>query len=258
MQGRVKFHRKITEREWYSDANTFRVFFHLITIANHKDWKRQGIDVKRWQTITSIDSLAEQIWLTSQKVRTAMDKLISTWEIAKKTTNRNTIVTVLKYCDYNDYDWEDNKQITSQITNKQQTDNKQITTNKNDNKEKNEKELKEISSKEDTAIAEYWNKEVNEIISILKEKVKECELIYSSDPQDRQYAKHLLSKKFSANLLQFWMTMEEFIGNIVKLSTQPYTKQVNNCKKFYYNRWDVINSSKSWMNKNKTTISHIW
>lgn len=137
MQGRVKFHRKITEREWYSDANTFRVFFHLITIANHKDWKRQGIDVKRWQTITSIDSLAEQIWLTSQKVRTAMDKLISTWEIAKKTTNRNTIVTVLKYCDYNDHDWEDNKQITSQITNKQQTDNKQITTNKND---KNEKE----------------------------------------------------------------------------------------------------------------------
>lgn len=116
----------------------------------------------------------------------------------------------------------------------------------------------EISSKEDTAIAEYWNKEVNEIISILKEKVKECELIYSADPQDRQYAKHLLSKKFSANLLQFWMTMEEFIGNIVKLSTQPYTKQVNNCKKFYYNRWDVINSSKSWMNKNKTTISHIW
>lgn len=120
------------------------------------------------------------------------------------------------------------------------------------------KSINEISSKEDTAIAEYWNKEVNEIISILKEKVKECELIYSSDPQDRQYAKHLLSKKFSANLLQFWMTMEEFIGNIVKLSTQPYTKQVNNCKKFYYNRWDVINSSKSWMNKNKTTISHIW
>ena len=143
MQGRVKFHRKITEREWYSDANTFRVFFHLITIANHKDWKRQGIDVKRWQTITSIDSLAEQIWLTSQKVRTAMDKLISTWEIAKKTTNRNTIVTVLKYCDYNDYDWEDNKQITSQITNKQQTDNKQITTNKNDKNKKNEKEIYE-------------------------------------------------------------------------------------------------------------------
>ncbi len=135
--------------------------------------------------------------------------------------------------------------------------NVNVNVNDNDNEDANVND-NEISSKEDTAIAEYWNKEVNEIISILKEKVKECELIYSADPQDRQYAKHLLSKKFSANLLQFWMTMEEFIGNIVKLSTQPYTKQVNNCKKFYYNRWDVINSSKSWMNKNKTTISHIW
>ncbi len=254
MQGRVKFHRKITEREWYSDANTFRVFFHLITIANHKDWKRQGIDVKRWQTITWRIELAKKLNLSEMQIRTALDKLERTGEISKKTTNRFTIITVLKYCDYNDHDQEDNQQIT----NKQPTDNQQITTNKNDKKEKNEKELKEISSKEDTAIAEYWNKEVNEIISILKEKVKESELIYSPDPQDRQYAKHLLSKKFSANLLQFWMTMEEFIGNIVKLSTQPYTKQVNNCKKFYYNRWDVINSSKSWMNKNKTTISHIW
>lgn len=254
MQGRVKFHRKITEREWYSDANTFRVFFHLITIANHKDWKRQGIDVKRWQTITWRIELAKKLNLSEMQIRTALDKLERTWEISKKTTNRFTIITVLKYCDYNDYDLEDNQQIT----NKQPTDNQQITTNKNDKNKKELKELKEISSKEDTAIAEYWNKEVNEIISILKEKVKECELIYSSDPQDRQYAKHLLSKKFSANLLQFWMTMEEFIGNIVKLSTQPYTKQVNNCKKFYYNRWDVINSSKSWMNKNKTTISHIW
>lgn len=135
--------------------------------------------------------------------------------------------------------------------------NVNVNVNDNDNEDVNINN-NEISSKEDTAIAEYWNKEVNEIISILKEKVKESELIYSPDPQDRQYAKHLLSKKFSANLLQFWMTMEEFIGNIVKLSTQPYTKQVNNCKKFYYNRWDVINSSKSWMNKNKTTISHIW
>lgn len=139
MQGRVKFHRKITEREWYSDANTFRVFFHLITIANHKDWKRQGIDVKRWQTITGRIELAKKLNLSEMQIRTALDKLERTWEISKKTTNRFTLITVLKYCDYNDYDLEDNQQIT----NKQPTDNQQITTNKNDKKEKKEKELKE-------------------------------------------------------------------------------------------------------------------
>lgn len=69
------------------------------------------------------------------QIRTALDKLERTWEISKKTTNRFTLITVLKYCDYNDYDWEDNQQIT----NKQPTNNQQITTNKND---KNEKEVK--------------------------------------------------------------------------------------------------------------------
>lgn len=135
MQGRVKFHRKITERERYSDANTFRVFFHLITIANHKDWKRQWIEVKRWQTITGRIELAKQLNLSEMQIRTSLDKLERTGEISKKVTNRYSIITVVKYCDYNDYDLEGNQQIT----NKQPTDNQQLTTNKND---KNEKEIK--------------------------------------------------------------------------------------------------------------------
>lgn len=223
MQGRVKFHRKITEREWYSDANTFRVFFHLITIANHKDWKRQGIDVKRWQTITSIDSLAEQIWLTSQKVRTAMDKLISTWEIAKKTTNRNTIVTVLKYCDYNDYDWEDNKQITSQITNKQQTDNKQITTNKNDKKEKNEKnnnywsELSEIQA---------MRNEVDEKLKVPKAKV------INPKAQERYKA---LRKTFEYEMVVDWF--EKYMKNIS--DRKPWSD-------YYSHRWSLSEFIINW------------
>lgn len=137
MQGRVKFHRKITERERYSDANTFRVFFHLITIANHKDWKRQWIEVKRWQTITGRIELAKQLNLSEMQIRTSLDKLERTGEISKKVTSRYSIITVVKYCDYNDYDLEDNQQIT----NKQPTDNQQLTTNKNDKKKKEWKEV---------------------------------------------------------------------------------------------------------------------
>ena len=49
---------------------------------------------------------------------------------------------MLKYCDYNDYDLEDNQQIT----NKQPTDNQQITTNKKDKKEKTvKKDKKDIA-----------------------------------------------------------------------------------------------------------------
>jgi hypothetical protein len=66
------------------------------------------------------------------QIRTSLDKLERTGEISKKVTNRYSIITVVKYCDYNDYDLEDNQQIT----NKQPTDNQQLTTNKNDKKKK--------------------------------------------------------------------------------------------------------------------------
>jgi len=36
MEGWIKIHRKIEARERYTDANTFRVFFHLLINANHK------------------------------------------------------------------------------------------------------------------------------------------------------------------------------------------------------------------------------
>ena len=161
MQWRVKFHRKITEREWYSDANTFRVFFHLITIANHKDWKRQWIEIKRWQTVTSLEHMAEWLKLSVQQIRTSLNKLILTWEISKKSTNKFTLITVLKYCDYNDLENEDNKQIT----NEQQTNNKQITTNKND---KNKQEWKKIFF--DQFRAEYPNKKSKDTAKKLFDK----------------------------------------------------------------------------------------
>ena len=82
------------------------------------------------------------------QIRTALDKLERTGEISKKTTNRFTIITVLKYCDYNDHDQEDNQQIT----NKQPTDNQQITTNKND---KNKQEWKEIYEQHILDFIEY-------------------------------------------------------------------------------------------------------
>lgn len=129
----VKIHRQIEQRERYTDANTFRLFFHCIIKANHKDWKRQWQEIKKWSFITSLDHLAQQLHLSVQQIRTSLEKLESTWELEKTSTNKNTTIKVLRYCDYNDLDSEDNKQIT----NKQQTNNKQITTNNNEKNNKN-------------------------------------------------------------------------------------------------------------------------
>jgi len=134
MQGWVSFHRKIEEWEWYDDANTFRLFFHLVLKANHKDNKWRGIDIKRGELVTSNEQLAKQLKLTVSKIRTSLNKLKSTGEIAIKTTNKNTVVTV---ANYDLYQSEDGR-IADKTTNKSQTNRKQIATNNNDNNNNNE------------------------------------------------------------------------------------------------------------------------
>lgn len=143
MQGWVSFHRKITEWEWYDDANTFRLFFHLVLMANHEEGKWQGNVIERGQHITSPDKLASQLKLTKSKIRTSLDKLKSTEEIAIKTTNRFTLVTVVNY----DFYQNEGREIANNLANKSQTNRKQIATNNNEENEENEENEKEVYRK---------------------------------------------------------------------------------------------------------------
>lgn len=141
MEGWIKLHRKMIEWEWYDDINTKTLFLHLLLTANHQDKKWRGIEIKRGQKLTSLEHLAKETHLTVQQVRTSLNKLKSTNEITIKSTSKNTLVSIEKYSDYQDDCFENNKQITNKITNKQQTNNKQITTNKNDNNDNNDKNI---------------------------------------------------------------------------------------------------------------------
>ena len=73
------------------------------------------------------------------QIRTAFSKLKKTNEITVKATNKNTLVTVVKYNDYQSKSTNNNKQGNKQITIKQQSNNNQITTtnNNNNNNKKN-------------------------------------------------------------------------------------------------------------------------
>jgi len=127
--GWIKIHRKLLEWEWYDEPNTFRLFIHLLLKANHKPKNYRGVNIETGEVMTGFSLLAEQTGLTVQKVRTALNNLKSTNEITIKSSNKGTVIQIVKYVDY--------QVVTNKITNKQQTDNKQVTTNKNVNKEKN-------------------------------------------------------------------------------------------------------------------------
>jgi len=252
MQGRIKLHRQIQDRpEWWSEPFTrWQARIDLVLLANHSEGffyvRGNKVTVKRGQVWWSEIRLSEKRHWSRNKLRRWLKELETIQQIEQQ---KSPILSLITITNYEKYQWND---TTDDTTERQQTI-QQKDTNNNDKKEKKEKEWKEILSKDNTANAEYGNKEINNLITLLKDKCSQQWIIYSADPSERNYAKHLLSKKFSANLIEFWMSMEEFVWNIVKLSTQPYTKQVNNCKKFYYNRWDVINQSKNNMKKEPQT-----
>lgn len=124
--GFIKLHRKILDWQWYCDTNVFVLFIHLLFKANYKDKKWLNLIIKRGQLVTSSLNLAEELNLSRQQIRTALDKLKSSQEIVIKSTNKYMLITVVKYNDYQDKNIEDNQQIT----NKQPTNNQQITTTK--------------------------------------------------------------------------------------------------------------------------------
>ncbi|MCR1025754.1 hypothetical protein NQT66_13105 [Cellulophaga baltica] len=139
MVGYVMLHRDILEWEWYESPNVMRVFLHLILKANFTDKKWQGRLVKRGQLITSINHLASDLAISSQQVRTSLEKLDVSGSIKIKATNRYTLVTIVKYGDWQSSSAIANKPNNNPITNKKQTDHKQITTTKEGKKDNKEK-----------------------------------------------------------------------------------------------------------------------
>lgn len=129
MQGWIKLHRQLTKWEWYDDANTFRLFMHLLLTANHERNNWRGIDVKAGQNIVGRKKLADALKLSERQIRTSLKKLKSTNEIAIETTNKYTLITIVNWGLYQ----EDEKKTTNKTTNKLPTNDQQVTTNKNDN-----------------------------------------------------------------------------------------------------------------------------
>lgn len=118
--GWVKFHRSITEWEWYSDDKTFKLFFHLVLTAAHESKRFRGFDVERGSRVFGIHELAAEIGVSVQSLRTSINHLKSTNEITIKSTNKFSIVSINKYEDYQD---NSTSKVTTPLTNDQQTTN---------------------------------------------------------------------------------------------------------------------------------------
>jgi hypothetical protein len=112
------------EWEWYTDSNVMRLFIHCLLKANRKDKKWHGIEIKAGSFITSYENLSFELDLSVHQIRTALDKLKTTGEVANKTTSRYSMITINNWDSYQD----NGKQNDKQVANEWQTNGKQVAT----------------------------------------------------------------------------------------------------------------------------------
>ena len=145
LNGFIVVYRKLIGWGWYTDHVVKDLFLHLLLTASYKDFDYRGERYPAGTLIATIKDLSKSLGFSAQQIRTGIAKLESTGEIAVKSTNRFSAITVVKWGDYQLSNFVNNKQIT----NKQQTDNKQITNKDSDtyyikNKETNKQSNKYI------------------------------------------------------------------------------------------------------------------
>lgn len=128
----ISIQRKFKDWEWYKNIKVKTLFLHLLLIANFKDNYFKNIFIKRGQTLTSLEHLADDTGLTIQQTRTALNKLKLTGEITTKSTNKFTLITIVKYDFYQKNNKNVTSKITNNVTNNQQTKCEKLTTNNKD------------------------------------------------------------------------------------------------------------------------------
>ncbi len=168
--GWIKLYRSLKDWEWYKDSNTKSLFLHLLLMANHKPNKWMGITVGRGQIAVGRKTLSNDLGLSEQNVRTILTRLEKTENITIIPTSKYSLITVMKYDDFQDGNQHSNQQTPNDqpATNQQSTSDQPATNHKqeynnaenaqNDENEKNTKapkaQRRKISYSEDEQF--FW------------------------------------------------------------------------------------------------------
>jgi hypothetical protein len=130
MEGWIKLYKKFKKWGWYDSSEMVHLFIHLLLSANHQDKEWRGMVIKRGQVVIGREKLSKTLGMSVRTLRTCMTRLKSTSEITTQTTNRFTIITLVKYDLYQYRDYKATSRKIGQATNKRPTSDQQATTTK--------------------------------------------------------------------------------------------------------------------------------
>jgi len=100
--GFVVTDRRILDWEWFTDPKTAHLWEYLRIKANWKENKWKGLVIHRGQTLETLEGMSSATGLSVKSVRTALNHLISTGEVAEEVTRYGRVITVVNYSKFQD------------------------------------------------------------------------------------------------------------------------------------------------------------
>ena len=136
--GYIKLHRKILDNPiTCKDSDYFSVWIYLLLNATHKNitaiFRSEKITLLPGQLITGRIAIANKLKISESKVRRILKDLENDQQISRQTSNKNSLVTILNWQQYQKND----QQNITQMTNNRPTSDQQVTTNNKVNNDNN-------------------------------------------------------------------------------------------------------------------------
>lgn len=163
----------MTDWEWYRDTNTCWLFNHFLLTVNFEPSKFMGYNIPAGSRVIGLNALSCQTPLTVSQIRTSLKKLEKSKEITIKTTNKFSIISIVKWSEYQTDD--------KPIANQSQTDDKPIATSK---------ELNNPRKKEDSNTGDFFENDFETFWKLYPKK-----RIGSKDKSKAAYLKALKEKR---------------------------------------------------------------
>lgn len=136
-QGFITLHRKLLDNPIIANEGLFQLFVVLLLMAAHKEtkfiWNGKEQTLQRGQLITGRFTLAEKLGVNPNTIYKRLQTLGRMGIVNTKSNNKFTLITIVKYSQYQDKDDNGNTKSNNQVTTKEQQSN----TYNNDNNENN-------------------------------------------------------------------------------------------------------------------------
>ena len=115
-EGWIKIDRNLLKWRWFTDTPTLIVWIYLLLQANYEERDFKTITVHRGELVRSQAQIAADTGLSLKNVRTALEHLEATGEVARRRHGQIVVISIINY----DY-YQDNRQENgSQTADKRQ------------------------------------------------------------------------------------------------------------------------------------------